>query len=158
MNRLNSWIKKISIIVSLSAPLLIATPAFASSTSSTSGLIIKPGQTTIDLTVPNLDKQLLPSPTLTFTFTPEDTTVKPMNEIGKLVNASIDEYAVPLPNFGKKETVNISVAYTYNGINYTATAGPLVDTLPEAPFAALIPLALVGVWYFMSRKNRKRLV
>ncbi len=156
---MNSWIKKLSIITALTAPLLFATPAFAAgSTSGLSGLVIQPGQTTIDLSVPNLDKQLQPSPSLTFSFTPEDTTVSPMNETGTLINASQDEYSVPIPNFGKKETVNVSVAYTYNGVNYTATAGPLVDTLPEAPFAALIPLALVGVWYFMSRKNRRRLV
>lgn len=134
---------------------MVATPAFAN-TPVSSGLQLKPGQTSVNLTVPNLDSQLQPSPQLSFVFTPKNNSVQPMTVTGTLINSNIDEYSVPIPNFGQQETVSVSVAYSFNGIDYTATAGPLVDTLPEAPFAALIPIALVGVWYFMSRKNRKK--
>ncbi len=137
------------------APLVASAPAFAATTPSTavaSGLTLSTGQTSITLNVPNLDNQLQASPTLQFTFTPSDGTT-PVTTTGTLSNATTDQYTVPIPNFGQIETVNISTQYTFSGVNYTATAGPLIDTLPEAPLAAALPLGMLGIWYLMRKKR-----
>lgn len=110
-------------------------------------------QTSVTLLIPSLDSKLVPMPTLSFTFTPTDSSVTPITVTGTYIAGSTDEYNVPVPNFGQSETVNISTAYTNNGVNYTATAGPLVDTLPEAPLAAALPLGMLGVWYIMRKRR-----
>lgn len=124
--------------------------AFAATTA---GLTLSPGQTSVTLTVPNLDSQLQPAQTLSFTFTPEDTSIAPITTTGTYIAGTPDEYTVPVPNFGKQETVNISTGYSFNGVNYTATAGPLIDTLPFAPLAAALPLGMLGVWYVMRKRR-----
>ena len=114
-------------------------------------LSVQPGQTSITLTVPNLNGQLQPYPTQDFVFYASG--YAPMTEKGALVPGTY-EYTVPLPNYGKTVVVQeVSTAYTYQGVTYTTSAGPLIDTLPEAPFAAALPLAMLGVWYFVRRRN-----
>jgi len=131
--------------------LALASPlAFASTTT---GLTLSPGQTSVTLTVPNLDSQLQPAQTLSFTFTPENGSIAPITTTGTYIAGSPDVYNVPVPNFGQQETVNISTGFTYSGVNYTATAGPLIDTLPFAPLAAALPLGMLGVWYVMRKRR-----
>ncbi len=129
----------------------------ATGTAVQNGLMLAKGAKSITLTVPNMDSELQPTPTLPFTFTPSNPTVKPMTTTGTYVPGSPDEYTVPVPNFGKTEVVDVSTGYTFNGVNYTATAGPLIDTLPEVPLAAALPLGMLGVWYIVRKRRRASL-
>ncbi len=150
---MHKWQKFVVTGSIVASTLALSTPFAFATTNVASGLTLQPGQTSITLTVPNLDSQLQPSPTLSFQFTPVDSSVGAMTTTGSYISGSTDEYTVPIPNFGKQETVNIAVGYSYNGVNYTATAGPLIDTLPEAPLAALLPIGMLGVFY-ITRKRR----
>lgn len=115
-------------------------------------------QTSITLVIPNLDSKLQPAPSLTFTFTLQGPLgnggTNPQVETGTLINPVSSTYQIPLPNYGQKETVWVSTSYESNGFQYTATAGPIIDSLPEVSIAALLPLTLVGVWFY-NRKRRR---
>lgn len=139
-----------------SIPVAFAAGSSNAPDSFTTQTTVTPQQTSITLVVPNLDSKLQPAPSLTFTFTLGAALgnggTNPMVETGTLINPATSTYQIPLPNYGQKETVWVSTSYESNGFQYTATAGPLIDTLPEVSLAALLPLALVGGWYY----NRKR--
>ncbi|QQE79322.1 hypothetical protein [Alicyclobacillus sp. SO9] len=140
--------------------LFMTSVAFAATNNSYSSKVVTSSkQTSITLSIPNLNNKLQPAQTLTFVFTlggPQGSSSasNPKSETGNLTPSPGHPftYTIPLPNYGQKETVWVSTSYKSNGYQYTSTAGPLVDTLPEAPLAALIPLGMVGLWY----ANRKR--
>lgn len=156
----------------MAASMAIATTvAMAGPTGSTSGFTSKvsndPVQnSTVYITVPNLDNTLQAASSLQFTFTvgkPSQqmaTSPAPVTETGTLVTGAAasqyppDTYAVPLPNFGSPSTdVYASTTYSFSGYDYTMSAGPLTDTLPEVPLAALLPAALAGVWFFKRKRK-----
>jgi hypothetical protein len=140
--------------------------AFASSgtgstaPSYTSKVSTSANQSYITLSIPNLNNKLQPAQSLNFTFTLKGplgsgAATNPIKEIGTLTptNANPFTYTIPLPNYGQQETVWVSTSYSSNGYQYTSTAGPLIDTLPEAPFAVLIPLGMLGIWYLQRRRR-----
>ncbi len=139
----------------------VSVPAFAAS-STTQEVTIPAGQTYLILNFPTLQGvSLTPPPTLQYDFTtgPPGTpsTTAPIYETGVLYSTSpAISYKIPVPNYGHAQNVYVSMSYTSPGPNsnyYAETVGPLLDTLPEVPLAAALPLGMLGVWYVMRRRR-----
>ncbi len=164
MSTLKGWKLSLTVAFLIVAPLSFSVPAFASMIPApdvfplnlpTSGAVpIPKGQTSVDVSITNFDSALVPPTQMMFDFIiPGDASVYNVKtEFGTLVSGTT--YTVPVPNFGKTETVYIESSYTGNngGLGITID-GPLIDTLPEASVAAVLPLGMVIVWY-LSRRRR----
>jgi|GEM_PF-3146606 len=135
--------------------LALASPmAFAATAQSVNMYVpfLDSGQTSVTATLTPQDSQLQPPQTLQFTFTPSDGG-QTMTTTGTYIANTFAEYTVPVPNFGKQENVMISTTYALGSFYYSASAGPLLDTLPFAPLAAALPLGMLGVWYVMRKRH-----
>lgn len=120
--------------------------------------------TSIDVVFTNIQQYQLSAPsTANFTFTPVDSQLNtvnspaPMTEQGTLIDTNPVTYSVPLPNFGHQETVQVAGSITVgSGANlqkYQSLYAPLVDTLPEAPIAAALPLSMLAIWYIQRKRK-----
>ena len=156
-----------SILGVIVSTVMLTSPAFASgsNTGNPSFYSLAKGQTsiTVDMTQVFFSNNLKPLPTLDFTFTPLNNNLKPISEIGTLQQTTVqsnnkDIYNVNVPNFGQAELVTLSVTANQNNNIISAVTlsnTPLLDTLPETPFAAIIPLILVVVWFFTSKRTKR---
>jgi hypothetical protein len=92
---------------------------------------------------------------------------------GSLVSGTSDEYKVVLDSSVLNSSWFYNKNYNGNGnekiyfvtslgdlANYPnldgSTYGPLIDTLPEAPLAAALPLGMLAVWYVARRRRQAK--
>lgn len=151
------------------APLAVATPVLAATTPppffplnlpTVGAVTLKPGQTSYQVNLTNFDSALLPPQTETFYYViPGDTNINDVITVtGSEVSPGSTAYNVPVPNFTKPTEVYIEAIYAgANGGQGAIADGPLLDTLPEAPLVALLPLAMIGVWMWSRRKKSAKL-
>ncbi len=148
-------------------PLRTNLPTAAHATSAIRKVVVHKGARYVIVNFPVLKGAGLTAPqTLRFAFTVAppvfpigsigSSNTPPIIETGTLYSMHPVRYKIPLPNFGRVVSVNVSMAYTSptpNSKYYQETVGPLVDTLPEAPLAAALPLGMLGVWQVVRRRR-----
>lgn len=166
VNKLKAWQKAVAVGSMVLAPLMISVPAFAATTTPpifplnlpvTGGITIPRGVTSIQVNVTDFDTALNIPPTDTFYFViPGDTNSQDVvPEVGTLISGTT--YSVPVPNYGTQKTVYVENQINGNtgGLGITID-GPLIDTLPEAPLAAALPVGMLVVWYVARRRKKAK--
>ncbi len=162
---MKAWKKTLVVGAMVIAPLTFAVPAFAASgpllfpitLPTTGGIAIPHGATSVQVEVTDFNKALTIPPTDTFYFiipgdnNPNDVVA----ETGTLVSGTT--YNVPVPNYGSQKTIYVEnqMNGSTGGLGITID-GPLIDTLPEAPLAAALPLGMLAVWYVARRRRQAK--
>ncbi len=160
---MRGW-KQVLVTAGLAAgSLAVTVPAFAATNQPvTQEVMVSSGETSLILNFPTLQGvALTPPQTLQFEFTtaPPGVTssTAPIYETGTLYESSpAVSYKIPVPNYGHTQNVYVSMTYTSpdpNSKYYAETVGPLLDTLPEVPLAAALPLGMLGVWFVMRKRR-----